>query len=106
MWALAAEAAGGAILESWWPRERAHFVEAGLKRARIDQAMTVLCELAPELARDRFVRRARDGLRHPIHGDTGDPGRLRMVRHRALLGRSGAARRHEREVDIQPIVSG
>jgi adenylate kinase family enzyme len=73
MWALAAEAAGGAILESWWPRDRAHFVEAGLKRAGIDRAMTVLCEVSPAVARDRFVRRARDGLRHPIHGDTPDP---------------------------------
>jgi adenylate kinase family enzyme len=73
MWALAADAAGGAILESWWPRDRAHFVEAGLKRAGIERTVTVLCEVAPELARDRFVRRARDGSRHPIHGDTSDP---------------------------------
>jgi predicted kinase len=73
MWALAAEAAGGAILESWWPRERAHFVDAGLKRAGIERPVTVLCEVAPDVARDRFVRRVRDGQRHPIHGDTADP---------------------------------
>lgn len=73
MWALAAEAVGGAILESWWPRDRAHFVEAGLKRAGIDNAMTVLCEVDRAVARDRFVQRVRDGLRHPIHGDTPDP---------------------------------
>jgi glucokinase len=73
MWALAADAAGGAILESWWPRERAHFVEAGLKRAGIDHPMTVLCEVAPAVARARFVQRARDGRRHPIHCDTADP---------------------------------
>ena len=73
MWALAADAAGGAILESWWPRERMRFVEAGLKRAGIERPLTVLCEVAPELARDRFVRRVRDGRRHPIHGDPPDP---------------------------------
>ena len=73
MWALAADAPGGAILESWWPRERMHFVEAGLKRAGIEHPMTVLCEVPPDLARDRFVRRVRDGRRHPIHGDTPDP---------------------------------
>jgi glucokinase len=73
MWALAAEAPGGALLESWWPRERAHFVEAGLKRAGIEHVMTVLCEVAPELARDRFVQRLRDGVRHPIHGESADP---------------------------------
>jgi len=73
MWALAADAPGGAFLESWWPRDRMHFVEAGLKRAGIEHPMTVLCEVSPELARDRFVRRVREGLRHPIHGDTPDP---------------------------------
>lgn len=73
MWVLAADAAGGAILESWWPRERMRLVEAGLKRAGIERPVTVLCEVAPELARDRFVRRVREGQRHPIHGDTPDP---------------------------------
>jgi adenylate kinase family enzyme len=73
MWALAADAPSGALLESWWPRERTHFVEAGLKRAGIEHPMTVLCQLAPDLARERFVRRVRDGRRHPIHGDSPDP---------------------------------
>ena len=72
LWALAAEAGGGAILESWWPRERADFLEAGLKRAGIERVVTVLCEVAPALARERFVQRVREGVRHPIHGDSPD----------------------------------
>ena len=73
MWALAADAPCGAILESWWPRERMHYVEAGLRRAGIDRPVTVLCEVTFELARERFTRRARDGGRHPIHLETTDP---------------------------------
>lgn len=73
MWALAADAPCGAILESWWPRARAQYVEAGLRRAGIDRPMTVLCDVSFELARERFVRRAREGERHPIHFDTADP---------------------------------
>jgi predicted kinase len=73
MWALAADAPAGAILESWWPRDRMHYVEAGLRRARIAHPMTVLCEVPAELARQRFVRRVREGERHPIHLDTADP---------------------------------
>jgi predicted kinase len=73
MWALAADAASGAILESWWPRGRMPYVEAGLRRAGIDSPMTVLCDIPVELARERFVQRVRDGERHPIHLDTTDP---------------------------------
>jgi glucokinase len=73
MWALAADAPGGAILESWWPRDRMRYVEAGLRRAGIAHPMTVLCEVPADVARERFVRRVRDGERHPIHLDTTDP---------------------------------
>lgn len=73
MWALVADAPGGAILESWWPRETMPFVEAGLRRARIGRPVTVLCDVPYELARERFVQRVRDGARHPIHDDTTDP---------------------------------
>jgi predicted kinase len=73
MWALAADAAGGAILESWWPRERMPYVEAGLRRAGIARPMTVICDVSYELARERYVQRVRDGARHPIHHDTTDP---------------------------------
>jgi predicted kinase len=73
MWALAADAAGGAILESWWPRDRMPYVEAGLRRAGIARPMTVLCEVPAALARERFVRRVREGERHPIHLETVDP---------------------------------
>ena len=106
MWALAAEAAGGAILESWWPRDRAHFLEAGLKRAGIDHVVTVLCEVSPEIARERFVRRVRDGVRHPIHGESPDPADY----DRDWLGAEpltvGPVYRVDTtgEVDLQPIV--
>lgn len=73
MWVLAADAPGGAILESWWPRERMSYVEAGLRRAGIARPMTVLCDVPYDLARQRFVQRVRDGVRHPIHRDTTDP---------------------------------
>lgn len=73
MWALAADAPGGAILESWWPCDRAQYVEAGLRRAGITSPMTVLCDVPFDLARQRFIQRVKDGLRHPIHRDTADP---------------------------------
>jgi adenylate kinase family enzyme len=73
MWALAADAPGGAILESWWPRDRMDYVEAGLRRAGIAHPVTVLCEVPAELARERYVRRVREGDRHPIHLDSADP---------------------------------
>jgi adenylate kinase family enzyme len=73
MWILAADSPGGAILESWWPRETMHYVEAGLRRAGIDRPMTVICDVPRELARERYVQRVRDGVRHPIHLDTADP---------------------------------
>lgn len=73
MWALAADAPGGAILESWWPRDRMRYVEAGLRRAGIAHPMTVLCEAPADVARERYVRRVRDGERHPIHLGTTDP---------------------------------
>ena len=106
MWALAADAPGGAFLESWWPRHRMHFVEAGLKRAGIEHPMTVLCEVSPELARDRFVQRARDGRRHPIHGDSADPADYDRDWAGAESLSVGPVLRVDtsREVDIQPIV--
>jgi adenylate kinase family enzyme len=73
MWVLAADAPGGAILESWWPRERMHYVEAGLRRAGIERPITVVCDVPFELARERYTQRVRDGARHPIHHDTADP---------------------------------
>jgi hypothetical protein len=50
-----------------------HYVEAGLRRAGIAHPMTVLCEVPTDLARERYVRRVREGERHPIHLDTTDP---------------------------------
>ena len=107
MWALAADAPGGAILESWWPRDRMHFVEAGLKRAGIEHPMTVLCEVPPTLARDRYVRRVRDGRRHPIHGDSPDPADYERDWSGAEPLSVGPVLRVDTtaDVDIEPIVS-
>ena len=106
MWALAADASGGAILESWWPRDRVRFVEAGLHRAGIEHPMTVLCDVSPGLARDRFVRRVRDGLRHPIHCDTPDPADYDRDWAGAQPLAMGPVLRVDTsaEVDIEPIV--
>jgi hypothetical protein len=49
------------------------YVEAGLRRAGIAHPVTVLCEVPAELARERYVRRVREGDRHPIHLDSADP---------------------------------
>ena len=106
MWALAADSPGGAILESWWPRQRMHFVEAGLERAGIEHPLTVLCEVSPTLARDRFVQRVRDGRRHPIHGDTADPADYDRDWAGAEPLSVGPVLRVDTsaDVDIQPIV--
>jgi hypothetical protein len=66
--------------------------------------MTVLCEVAPDLARDRFVQRVRDGLRHPIHGDSADPAEYEWC---AVEPFSVGPVLHvdtSADVDIEPIV--
>jgi adenylate kinase family enzyme len=106
LWVLAADASGGAILESWWPRERTHLVEAGLKRAGIERPMTVLCEVPSALARERYVRRVREGLRHPIHGDTPEPADYDRDWSGAEPLAVGPVLRVDTsaEVDLEPIV--
>lgn len=60
MWEIAAGLDGDVILESWWfkPRDLT-FVEAGLRRCGARAHVEVWCDVPPELARDRYVRRRR-----------------------------------------------
>jgi predicted kinase len=66
MWALLADAAGDAILESCWPTDVRHFVVQHLQRARGRQPVEIWCEAPLETARRRFESRH---PRHPIHGE-------------------------------------
>ncbi|MBR7837580.1 AAA family ATPase [Actinospica durhamensis] len=106
MWILAADAPGGAILESWWPRDRMHYVEAGLRRARIAKPLTLICDVPYELARQRFVQRVRDGARHPIHQDTTDPADYDRDWKQSEPLSVGPVRRVDTSgpVDLEPVV--
>jgi glucokinase len=66
MWALLADAPGGAVLESCWPKDVRHFVTRGLQRARGPQPVEIWCEAPLETARRRFEARH---PRHAIHGE-------------------------------------
>jgi glucokinase len=66
MWALLADAAGGAVLESCWPKDVRHFVTQGLQRAHARQPVEIWCEAPLEIARGRFEERH---PRHAIHGE-------------------------------------
>jgi predicted kinase len=71
MWALLADAPGGAVLESCWPKDVRHFVTQGLQRAggrqpaRGRQPVEIWCEVPLETARRRYEERH---PRHAIHG--------------------------------------
>jgi predicted kinase len=54
MWALLADAHGGAVLESCWPKDVRHFVTQGLQRARGRQPVEIWCEVPLETARRRW----------------------------------------------------
>lgn len=66
MWALLADAPGGAVLESCWPTNVRDFVVRGLLRANNPTPVEIWCDLPLEIARRRFEARH---PRHPIHGD-------------------------------------
>ena len=66
MWALLADAPGGAILDSWWPTDTRHYVVEGLRRAGGRRPVEVWCDVPLEIARRRFEERH---PRHPIHGE-------------------------------------
>lgn len=65
MWALLADAPGGAILESCWLADHHHLAAAGLQRAGVEQPLEVWCEVPVAIARERFEERH---PRHPVHG--------------------------------------
>jgi predicted kinase len=66
MWALLADAPGGAVLESTWPADVRDLVVRGLRRAGDPPTAEVWCNVPLEAARRRFEDRH---PRHPIHGD-------------------------------------
>lgn len=66
MWALLADAPGGAVLESFWPADFHHLAAEGLRRAGRARPLEIWCELPLGLARQRFEERH---PRHPIHGE-------------------------------------
>lgn len=66
LWALLAEAPGGAVLESWWPKDVRRLVVRGLHWAHGPQPLEIWCQVPLETARRRFEARY---PRHPIHGE-------------------------------------
>jgi predicted kinase len=67
MWALLADAYGGAVLESTWLGVR-DLAAAGLSRAGVTRPLEIWCEVPVELARRRALDRS---PRHPVH--VGEP---------------------------------
>jgi hypothetical protein len=68
MWALLADSACGAVVESTWPsNETWQYVEAGLAAANIGQPLQIWCEVPSALARKRYE--SRRPTRHAIHGE-------------------------------------
>ncbi|WP_377272935.1 AAA family ATPase [Peterkaempfera sp. SMS 1(5)a] len=65
MWALLADAPGGAVLESCWLTDVRPLVVAGLRRAGVDRSLEIWCDVPLQLARERFLLRH---PRHPVHG--------------------------------------
>jgi predicted kinase len=71
LWALLADAPGGAVLESCWPgRETGGFAVAGLARAGVARPLEIWCEVPASLARSRVE--LRQPSRHGVHGDPPD----------------------------------
>jgi predicted kinase len=66
MWALLADAPGGAVLESCWPADVRPFVLRGLQRAGRPAVAEIWCEVPLATARRRYEARH---PRHPIHGE-------------------------------------
>jgi glucokinase len=66
MWALLADAPGGAVLESSWRADVRSLVAAGLARAGVSRAVEVWCDVPAGVAWQRYVERWPSV--HPIHG--------------------------------------
>ena len=66
MWALLADAPGGAILESCWLANVRHLAKEGLRKSGAENPLEIWCEVPFDVARGRFEARH---PRHPIHGE-------------------------------------
>jgi glucokinase len=66
IWALLADAPGGAILESCWLANVRHLAKEGLRKAGAENPLEIWCEVPFDVARRRFEERH---PRHPIHGE-------------------------------------
>lgn len=106
MWALLADAPGGAVLESCWPRrETSRFAIAGLARAGVTRPLEVWCTLPAALARERFE--LRQPSRHAVHGDPPDEAEWRERWARAEPLALGPLLRVDtsRAVEIDPVIA-
>jgi len=65
MWALLADAPGGAILESCWLADHRHLAVEGLRRVGVERPAEIWCDVPLALARERYELRH---PRHPVHG--------------------------------------
>jgi predicted kinase len=67
MWELLGDTPDGAVLDSVWTRPVLHQVVNGLRRAHVDLALEVWCDVPESVARARCAYRHAE--RHPIHGE-------------------------------------
>ncbi|MEC3917130.1 AAA family ATPase [Nocardia sp. CDC160] len=60
VWALAGQAAGDVVVDSWWfkPRDLG-FARAGIEKAGARRVVEVWCEIPADIARARYVARER-----------------------------------------------
>ena len=66
IWALSRAAADTVVVDSFWHRTRdIEFAGAGLQTVGADHAVEVRCQVPPEVARARYIRRRR----HDVHAD-------------------------------------
>lgn len=70
MWALLADAPGGAVLESCWLADVRHLVVAGLRGAGAAHPIEIWCDAPYGTVRARFAERY--PRQHPIHGQPMD----------------------------------
>jgi glucokinase len=104
MWALLAEAPGGAVLESCWPTDFRDFVMRGLNRANNPATLEIWCDVPLETARQRCEARH---PRHPIHGELPTDGEWDRWRRTAQPLRVGPTLRVDtsQPVDIQTVIA-
>lgn len=78
LWALLRDSPVGGVVESWFWRDDADHVRAGLEAAGLDPAAVpeVFCDVPMALARERDRLRRAAGQRHPVHGGVGEMERV------------------------------